>query len=118
MNNDLFSKTLKEKRIAAGYSQSELSELLYLTRASYNHFETGKRTPTIQTILEMSSYLNINPMELISPLMPQDIKENLSVANNRDAKFISNYQKLSDSEKLTINNLVDMLNSAHSISIR
>ncbi len=129
MENDLFSKTLKEKRLEAGYSQAELSELLYITRASYNHFETGKRTPTIHTLLRMSSIFNINPMELLCPLIPEDIEEeNPAYAGflknidysplEKDLQFLTNYQQLNNSQKCTINNLVHILNSSHLVDIK
>ena len=40
MKNNNFATTLTEKRIAAGYTQAQAADLLYLARSTYNHYES------------------------------------------------------------------------------
>mgnify|MGYP000922970723 CR=1 FL=1 len=48
-------KIRKEK----GYTQEQMSRLLQIRRARYANYETGKRTPTIEIIIQIKKILNI-----------------------------------------------------------
>lgn len=47
------TKTPKEWREKHKLSQKEMAEILGITRAAYNRIETGKATPSIETIMMM-----------------------------------------------------------------
>lgn len=129
MDNLPFSELLREKRIAAGYSQAELADLLFMARASYNHFETGARIPTVDTLIRMSYICKVNPMEFLCSLIPEDIeeenpayagflRENKYFTYETDTKFLSDYSRLSPPEKASISSIMNILNKTHSGEFR
>lgn len=74
-----FAAELKNARIAANYSQSEVAEQLLLARSTYGHFEEGIRIPPIELILRASALYNRNPLEFLSFFAPQDLYSNYPV---------------------------------------
>lgn len=54
---------LKNKRLAKGYSQARVSELLGITQQSYSLFELGKREPGLDFIIDVAKVLDFKPGE-------------------------------------------------------
>lgn len=59
-----FLQRLKEEREKAGMSQLELAYKAGLSQNMITYLETGKRTPTLTTILKICNALEINPSVL------------------------------------------------------
>ncbi len=72
MSSKSFGEIIKEKRNMAGYTQSETADMLYITRSTYNHYEKGARTPSIDVLLRMARLYNLNPLDLLTPLIPTE----------------------------------------------
>lgn len=122
----MFSKLLKEKRILCGLSQNQVSKKCYLSKSYYNHFETGKRIPSLETLIRICSSLNTNPIEFLYLLIPDDIKEenpgftgflqqNKKLNTNLDIRLLESYKILSLEEQKAILDIIDSLMSNHSI---
>jgi len=60
----LFSERLREEREKQRISQLDLSFKAGLSQNQVNYIETGKRTPTLHTILNICRVLDINPAVL------------------------------------------------------
>ena|GEM_PF-1232907 len=75
--NFMFSKKLKELRINSGLSQTQLAKQLEVSQQSYARWESGKYTPTLDTIQKVSNYFNAPIEELISD-KPLSIEKILS----------------------------------------
>lgn len=54
---------LKDKRIAKGYSQARVAELLGITQQRYSLYELGKREPGLDFIIDVSRVLGFKPGE-------------------------------------------------------
>ena len=52
LKNQLLAKKLKELRKAYGYTQDTLADAIGTTRQTYSHYETGKRTPSSETLFK------------------------------------------------------------------
>lgn len=122
MVNKDFSNILKKARIAKGLSQSQVSEQLYLSRSTYNHFESGIRTPSTDTLIRLSVFFNVNPLELLLPLFPNEIKESNSEyiiqitdysKKNTPDNISDKMNQLNQNEQKLVNNLIDTLINAH-----
>lgn len=61
----LVGEKIRSERIKRGLSQEELGKLLGVTKVSVCGYETGTRTPTIDTFLKISEVLKLNPNELL-----------------------------------------------------
>lgn len=56
---------IKQRREAAGLSQEELAEQLYITRQTLSNWETGKTYPDIQSLLRLSDVFHVSLDELV-----------------------------------------------------
>ncbi|MFC0905859.1 helix-turn-helix domain-containing protein [Clostridium sp. MT-14] len=54
------SINLKKLRIEKGLTQEELSKNLNINRATYAHYETGRREPDIETLRLLAKYFNVS----------------------------------------------------------
>jgi transcriptional regulator with XRE-family HTH domain len=54
---------LKGKRLAKGYSQAHVAELLGITQQSYSLYELGKREPGLDFIIDVAKVLGFKPGE-------------------------------------------------------
>lgn len=59
-NNNELSFNLKRARQHRGLTQQEVAEQLNIDRSTYTYYETGRTTPTIYQIIEISKILKIN----------------------------------------------------------
>lgn len=55
----LFSKRLKEKRKEMGFTQKQLGEMVGVTKVSICCYENGTRTPTLDTLVDLSNALQV-----------------------------------------------------------
>ncbi len=61
---EIFGKILQEERKAKKISQEKLAKISGLDRTYISLIENGKRSPSLSTILKISSALKILPSEL------------------------------------------------------
>lgn len=54
------STNLKKLRTEKGLTQEELSKNLNINRATYAHYETGRREPDIETLKLLAKYFNVS----------------------------------------------------------
>lgn len=54
MASNLFSKTLKSLRIERGITQTQLAELMFVTRSTINRWENGSRLPDNMMITQLA----------------------------------------------------------------
>lgn len=50
---------LKQLRTSKNLSQTDVARHLSITRQAYNHYETGKRVPPLETIHQLSKYYGV-----------------------------------------------------------
>jgi transcriptional regulator with XRE-family HTH domain len=63
---EIFGKLIQQERKAKKISQEKLAKITGLDRTFISLIENGKRSPTLSTILKISSALDIAPSELFS----------------------------------------------------
>lgn len=56
----MFKERLRLCRENKGLSQTHMAELLKMTRQAYNHYETGNRVPTQDTLIEIANFFNVS----------------------------------------------------------
>ena len=97
-----------ELRIANGYSQKHISELIHIARQTYSLYETEKRIPDLRSVCELSKLYGISvDMLLYSDLSVKQIadsptSEHFAIApetsaiaiNGTDARMLTNYKSL------------------------
>jgi transcriptional regulator with XRE-family HTH domain len=60
-----FGNRLRESRLAAGLSQSELEELSGIPKARLSRYENGHVEPSIQTLARLARALNVSEASLL-----------------------------------------------------
>lgn len=60
-----FSQRLRECREEKGLKQKELAELINMPANTFNGYETGKRSPSIDLVQDLSRVLNVSPNYLL-----------------------------------------------------
>lgn len=68
---------LKELRLEHKLTQEEASKIANVSRSSYTHYETGRRTPDIDTLLKFAKYYNVT----IDYLLGNDVIVESNVVN-------------------------------------
>lgn len=70
--------TLKSLRISRGIKQKDLAEMLGITQSAYNHYESGRSRPDVNTLRKLADFYNISLDDLVSEDVPfgRQIKEN------------------------------------------
>lgn len=57
---------IKLARMIAGYSQSELAEMLGVTCGSVSQWETGKTHPSVRKLKKLSKILGVSVEDILS----------------------------------------------------
>ena len=52
---------IKEKRLAKGYSQARVAELLGISQQRYSRYELGQREPGLDFIIDVAKVLDFKP---------------------------------------------------------
>ena len=60
-----FGTRLREARLGAGFSQSELEELSGIPKARLSRYENGHVEPSIQTLARLAKALNVTEASLL-----------------------------------------------------
>lgn len=58
-------KALQEYRKLKGFTQSQMAEVLYISRQAYSSYENGSRTPSIYHLYELSKLWEVSLDEIM-----------------------------------------------------
>lgn len=61
----IFSKRIKEARLAKGYTQEDLGKLIGVSKVSVCSYELGKKMPSVQTLKNIIRELDVDPNYLL-----------------------------------------------------
>ncbi|MBE5944571.1 MAG: transcriptional regulator [Lachnospiraceae bacterium] len=122
MSTNSFANTLTEKRIAAGYTQAQAADLLYLSRSTYNHYENGTRVPSAEILIEISLLYKTDLIDLLIPLVPAESLEKLPIYTKivskeslsiEERQILAYYRALDTNEQVALSNMAWLLNRTH-----
>ena len=57
---EIFSKRLKELRIAAGYTQQQMADMLNIRQQSYTRYENNVGEPNLSTVVAISKIFDVS----------------------------------------------------------
>ncbi|MCH5161899.1 MAG: helix-turn-helix transcriptional regulator [Clostridiales bacterium] len=57
---EIFSKRLKELRIAAGYTQQQMADKLCIRQQSYTRYENNAGEPNLSTVVTISKIFDVS----------------------------------------------------------
>ena len=94
-----FGQRLREARINAGLSQSELEEISGIPKARLSRYENGHVEPSIQTLNRLARALNVSEASLLGDERAA-LEEFESVLKERGITFTSKEQARELAEKV------------------
>lgn len=100
MKNKLLSAKLKELRKFNNYNQDYVASTLGITRQTYSHYETGKRTPSSTVLYKLAGLYNISIDDFLQ--LTIEIDRNIKKYQyNAPLKkeLLYYFEKLSDEDK-------------------
>lgn len=117
----IIGERIKKERIKRGMSQQQLGDLLGVTKVSICGYETGTRTPSLDTFMEMLNVLKLSPDYLLGRdiygvsdteepysmvLAKEDMEILKSIKNHPElySKLISNPKRTIDLIKVKLKN--------------
>ena len=90
MDSKKIGEAIKLARKKNKLSQKELSELCDIPVISIGRYERGERTPSINTLCDISEALGINPMDLMGEKENDKLNKSIEVFNNTISKIQNN----------------------------
>ena len=60
------NEKLQELRKAKGMTQGELAEVLYVSRTAISKWESGRGTPSIESLKQLSAFFSVSIDDLLS----------------------------------------------------
>lgn len=85
------SSQIKQRRTAAGISQEELADLIFISRQTLSNWETGKTYPDINSLLRLSEVFHVSLDELVKgdiKAMQEQIKKEDIEIYRRETKHL------------------------------
>lgn len=64
---DNLQKTLRNVRLACGFSQDEVAKVLQINRTTYTYYENGKTTPDVQALRILAEFYGISAVVFMFP---------------------------------------------------
>ncbi|HYY08026.1 MAG TPA: helix-turn-helix transcriptional regulator [Actinomycetota bacterium] len=86
-----FGQRLREARIAAGLSQSELEDISGIPKARLSRYENGHVEPSIQTLARLSRALNVSEASLLGD-QRAILEDFFTVLYDRGVRIVSSEQ--------------------------
>lgn len=96
-------KNLKELRAKKGISQQGLAEAIGISQQSVNKYENHKIEPDIATLIKIADYFDVT----LDYLVGRTDENGKNVQLSGSERIKEKYLRLSDSEKLCIDVIVD-----------
>lgn len=106
----MLSETLKELREKCGYTQQDLANALKIDRSTYTYYETGKTSPSINTVVKLAQIFNVSYSVLLdsnsdiaaepkTPYKRKRSSENTAFELNKRERTLLMHFRLLDREK-------------------
>lgn len=109
-----FKDILKDKRLAAGLTQTELGDKIGIDSKNISKYENGKSEPNIDTLTKMSEVFNCSVDELLG----KDVSMvTVKTIKGDTIRLGFNDIPLEELEKLSLADVKKMLEYLHSIGI-
>jgi len=86
-----FGQRLREARVAAGLSQSELEDISGIPKARLSRYENGHVEPSIQTLARLSRALNVSEASLLGD-QRAILEDFFNVLHDRGVRITSSEQ--------------------------
>lgn len=94
-----FSEQLRKARLALGYTQQQIADIMGITKSTYCGYETGKRQPDVKKIKQLAKILNTSGDTLLETGFKQEITNQTMNFSAEEKRIIEHYRKADEIEK-------------------
>lgn len=94
---NLVAQNMKKMRNVFGYTQAEIAEELHINRSTYTQYESGRKVPSTDTLIDLAAFYDIRLDVLLDANTNTFIQRMFSQDRYRNdiAQLINAYHKLS-----------------------
>lgn len=105
-----FSKNLKRLRLAKRLSQKELSALLKVSAVTIQNWESGRKRPSLDTLVALSQTFNVPIDDLVGNTGHTFVSTDnvLGFLENGEADFLLKYRELDSHGKSVVSSVCDL----------
>lgn len=83
-----FRHILKAARIDGGYTQKQLANLVGVSQGAVRQWEAGETRPTLEKLVKVAYYLQMNLQDLISEEYPDLVEQTAIIAKAKGQKIL------------------------------
>lgn len=108
---EILNKNMRLLRTSKGISQEELAAVIHLARTTYSAYETGVKTPDLQTLDALAALYDISFDSLVNHDLSEGLLNRIYFINDNEEMIdlLNAYQSLSVSSKFLIAQRLDVL---------
>ncbi len=103
-----FKERLKEAREQKGYTQTQLAEMVGVTKSAIANYETGVSSAKEQVLIKLMEHLGVDANFLWQDEMKERTEKNISLSN-RESELIKKYRSLNESGKNKVDDYINDL---------
>lgn len=105
----MFATRLRIERESLGLKQKEMADKLNIPANTYNGYETGKRSPSLEVTKEIADFLEVSVDYLLGRTDERKPKKEIENATTIAAHRIGDIEQLPDDAIDEINNYIDLM---------
>ena len=106
MNDLSLPEKLKKLRVASGYTQSDVADKLNISRQGYQHYESGRRVPNMESLKTLAELYHLQIYDLLlsdislefTDFVSEDVPYPKSIAE-MEQKLLRAFRKLNIKDK-------------------
>ncbi|CAK7069518.1 helix-turn-helix transcriptional regulator [Tissierella sp.] len=98
----MFGEILRRLREEKGLSQKDLADYLKISRQAYNHYESGKREPSYETLKSLSNYFEVSTDYLLGRTDIRNSADRISEALEDDEELSIFWDDMKERPELKI----------------
>jgi len=105
----MFATRLRIERESLGLKQKEMADKLNIPANTYNGYETGKRSPSLEVTKEIADFLEVSVDYLLGRTDERKPKKEINNATTIAAHRLGDLEQLPDDAIDEINNYIDLM---------
>ena len=97
MFQEYLSEILRQERVRRHMTQEQMSQLLHISRQTYCNYETGRRCPSMDTLIQIFGILKIPAEQVLT---------GLTDFTSQDRQLLGDFHRLTPRQRTEALNLI------------
>ena len=104
----MLAKRLKQLRVAANLQQTDIIKRLSLSSARYSQYESGKRRPDYELLIEFANLYGVSIDYLLGRTTISNTSHTSATCSAEEIKLIKKYRYLSKDRQEAVRDFIDV----------